>query len=190
MGSEQHMIIVDARVFAWSYPGERGQVRQVRAAIFPLLDGCPLADDAVLIASELAANAAVHSGSAAPGGRFTVRAEVRRGDYVRIEVEDQGGPWTRRGTADDRPHGLDLVAALAGPGNWGVDGGPEHGRVVWARLDWPKALPVGTAGFEDRAQQVAEISRETFHRPLTVVLKDEGVGTTDTQLQIDRPELR
>lgn len=123
--------------FARSFPGERAQVRQVRAAIAPLLDGYPLADDAVLIASELAANAAVHSRSAAPGGQFTARAEVYPGEYVWIEVEDQGGPWTRSGHDDGRPHGLALVDALAGTGNWGIDGDAKHGRTVWVRLNWP-----------------------------------------------------
>jgi two-component sensor histidine kinase len=89
-----------------------------------------------LIASELAANAAVHSRSAVPGGRFTVRAEVVNGNYVWIEVEDEGGPWIRRSDSEGRPHGLDLVDALAGAANWGVNGSPEHGHVVWARLEW------------------------------------------------------
>jgi anti-sigma regulatory factor (Ser/Thr protein kinase) len=80
---------VDRRIFARSYPGRLGQPRLVRAALAPLLMGCPRADDAVLIASELAANAAVHSNSAAPGGQFTVRAGIRGEDYIWIEVEDQ-----------------------------------------------------------------------------------------------------
>jgi hypothetical protein len=37
--------------------------------------------------------AALHSGSRLPGGQFTVRAEIHPGDYVWIEVEDNGGPW-------------------------------------------------------------------------------------------------
>jgi anti-sigma regulatory factor (Ser/Thr protein kinase) len=128
---------VGGRTFARSYPGEEAQARCVRAAVAALLDGCRAASDAVLIASELAANAAVHSRSAAPGGWFTVRAEVRDGDYVWIEVEDQGGPWACHAHDDDHPHGLDLVDALAGGGNWGIDGDASHGRTVWARLDWP-----------------------------------------------------
>ncbi len=128
----------ERRSLARSYPGDPGQVRLVRAALAPLLDGCPAADDAILISSELAANAAVHSRSAAPGGLFTVRAEVYPGEYVWIEVEDQGGSWTRGQHDDDRPHGLDLVEALAGTGNWGIDGDSDHGRSVWVRLDWPQ----------------------------------------------------
>jgi serine/threonine-protein kinase RsbW len=130
-----------ACAFVQSYPGESAQPRMVRAALAPLLEGCPCADDAVLVTSELAANAVVHSKSAVPGGRFTVRAEVRPGDYVWIEVEDEGGPWTRRGGSDGRPHGLNLVDMLAGPANWGIDGNAEHGHIVWARLSWrPRRL--------------------------------------------------
>jgi anti-sigma regulatory factor (Ser/Thr protein kinase) len=129
---------VDRRTFTRRYPGDGSQARLVRAAVTLLLDGCPHAVDAVLITSELAANASVHSNSAAPGGRFTVRAEVYCGDYVWIEVEDQGGPWTRGENRHGYVHGLDLVDALAGTGNWGIDGDAEHGRIVWARLDWPK----------------------------------------------------
>jgi len=128
---------VDTRTFARRYQGERAQICVVRAALALLLEGCPHADEGVLIASELAANAAVHSNSAAPGGQFTVRAEVLCGDYIWIEVEDQGGPWTGQRRDYTHPHGLDLVDALAGAGNWGIDGDSEHGRIIWARLDWP-----------------------------------------------------
>ena len=66
------------------------------------------------------------------GGAFTLRAEVLR-DHVRIEVEDAGGPWSDGPQDDGRPHGFDVVAALAGPGNWGIDGDARW-RVAWARL--------------------------------------------------------
>lgn len=127
----------DRRTLTCSYPGQLRQIRLVRATIALMLDDCPLADDAILIASELAANAVMHSNSAAPGGQFTVRAEACPGDYVRIEVDDQGGLWTPRGCKDDRPHGLDLIHALTGTGNWGIHGDAERGRTAWARLDWP-----------------------------------------------------
>jgi anti-sigma regulatory factor (Ser/Thr protein kinase) len=127
----------DRRTLTRSYPGQRRQIRLVRATLGLLLDGCPLVGDAILIASELAANAVVHSNSAAPGGRFTVRAEVCPGEYVRIEVDDQGGQWVPRGRELDRPHGLDLIDALVGAGNWGIHGDAERGRTAWARLDWP-----------------------------------------------------
>src|SRR6185312_4657264 len=95
------------------------------------LAGCPQADEAILVASEFATNSVLHSASR-HGGAFTLRAEVRQ-DRVRIEVEDAGGPW-RGGMRDDgRPHGFDVVAAIAGPGNSGIDG-DVCGRVAWAWL--------------------------------------------------------
>jgi anti-sigma regulatory factor (Ser/Thr protein kinase) len=79
-----------------TYPGAAEYVRQVRQNLRPLLHDCPMADDIILCASELAANAALHSNSRRPGGTFTVRAEISPGRHARIEVEDNGGPWTPR----------------------------------------------------------------------------------------------
>jgi len=110
-----------------TYRCEPAQVRFVRSALADVLGGCDRADDVILVASELAANAAVHSW----GDSFTVRCEVHHG-YVWVEVEDRGGLWLTR-QRDARPHGFDVVHALAGEDNWGVDGGPA-GWVAWARL--------------------------------------------------------
>lgn len=119
-----------------TFPGYTDQARTVRGALagWLALEDCPAAvtDNAEVIASELAANAVLHSASR--GASFTVRCEVGSG-YVRIEVEDLGGPWRAR-RPDDRPHGLDLIEALAGPGNWGREPAGGGGRVVWARLLW------------------------------------------------------
>jgi serine/threonine-protein kinase RsbW len=115
------------------YPGRADQVQLARRAVARYLAGCPAADDAVLIVSELAANAVVHSASR--GEFFTVRAEVHA-DYVWVETEDLGGPW-HCSQPDDRPHGLDVIGALAGPDGWGVEPTSDGGRVVWVRLDLP-----------------------------------------------------
>ena len=114
-----------------TYPAEPGQVGIARAALAGWLGGGPQADEAVLVASEFATNAVLHSVSR-HGGAFALRAEVGQ-DRLRIEVEDAGGPWRGGPPDDDRPHGLDVVAAIAGPGNWGI-GGDAGGRVAWARL--------------------------------------------------------
>ena len=75
---------------AFSFPGRPDQVRHVRAFIAHFLDGHPAAEDAVLMVSELAANACAHSASGLPGGIFIVRAQVSDTARVCVEVEDQG----------------------------------------------------------------------------------------------------
>jgi hypothetical protein len=102
-----------------------------RAALAGWLEGWPGVDEAILVLSEFATNSVVHSLSR-DGGSFIVRAEAGRG-RVRIEVEDAGGPWHFGPNDDGRPHGFDVVAALAGAGNWGIDG-DTRGRIAWARL--------------------------------------------------------
>jgi anti-sigma regulatory factor (Ser/Thr protein kinase) len=94
-----------------TYPGRADQLHHVRRAVASHLTGCAAAADAVLIASELAANAILHSHSRA--AHFTIRTELHP-DHVRIEAEDFGGPWRRR-QPDGRPHGLNMVEALTGP---------------------------------------------------------------------------
>jgi anti-sigma regulatory factor (Ser/Thr protein kinase) len=75
--------------FQRTFPGRTDQVSQVRREIAAHLAGCPAADDLVLIASELAANAVLHSQSR--GESFTVRCQADPA-CVRVEVEDLGGP--------------------------------------------------------------------------------------------------
>src|SRR5260370_1098686 len=116
-----------------TFHGRADQVSQVRREVASYLAGCPAADEAVLITSELAANSVVHSASG--GEFFTVRCEAYPG-YVWIEVEDLGGPWQLR-QPDGRPHGLDIIGALAGPDNWGTDTTSDGDRIVWARPDLP-----------------------------------------------------
>ncbi|MGH3182664.1 MAG: ATP-binding protein, partial [Streptosporangiaceae bacterium] len=74
-----------------TYPAEPAQAGHARAALAAWLRGWPLADEAILIASEFATNSILHSASRR-GGAFTLRAEADP-DRLRIEVEDAGGPW-------------------------------------------------------------------------------------------------
>jgi len=117
-----------------TFPGYTDQARNVRGALANWLapEGCPAAviDSAKVAASELAANAVLHSASR--GASFTIRCQIGAG-YVRIEAEDLGGPWRPR-KPDDRPHGLDLIEALAGSGNWGSEPTSDGHRIVWVRL--------------------------------------------------------
>ena len=116
-----------------TYPGMAEHIRAVRADLRGLLGDCPMADDVILCASELAANSAIHSRSRLPGGTFTVRTTISPDSYVWVEVEDRGGPWAPA-VRPTRRHGLDIVRALAS--DWGIDG-DDAGRVTWARFDWP-----------------------------------------------------
>jgi anti-sigma regulatory factor (Ser/Thr protein kinase) len=79
------------RSWEHTYPGTGEQVGRVRAAVRPLLSDCPIADDVVLVMSELATNAVRHSASR--DGTFTARLLHIPGDYVFGEVEDGGSRW-------------------------------------------------------------------------------------------------
>jgi anti-sigma regulatory factor (Ser/Thr protein kinase) len=116
-----------------TYPGNAEHVSAVRANLRALLRDCPLADDVILCASELAANAALHSDSRQSGGTFTVHTTISPGHYVRIDVGDQGGPWEAAVSDPTRHHGLDIVRALAS--SWGIEGDQTY-RTVWAAFDW------------------------------------------------------
>jgi anti-sigma regulatory factor (Ser/Thr protein kinase) len=115
-----------------TFPGRADQLSQVRCEIAGYLEDCPVANDMVLIADELAANAIVHSRSR--GGTFRVRCQLSP-RMARIEVEDMGGPWRPR-NPDDRPHGLDIIQALTGPDGRGIRVTGTGGRTAWARLTW------------------------------------------------------
>ena len=123
------------------FPARPEKVSEARRFVAGILAGTPVADDAVLCVSELAGNSVSYSASAGPGGIFTVRAEVHGGDYVWLEVADQGGPW-RPSAPDGRVHGLEIVHRLASES--GVAGSVLTGWEAWARLDWPGR------GFEGR----------------------------------------
>jgi anti-sigma regulatory factor (Ser/Thr protein kinase) len=113
------------------------QVGEARRFLAGILNGCPAAADAILVVSELASNCVVHSTSAERSGTFTVIAEIQDGEYVRIEARDDGGPWIPHEDTDDRPHGLDIVAALAPKS--GVSGDPLTGWTSWAVIAWNPA---------------------------------------------------
>jgi anti-sigma regulatory factor (Ser/Thr protein kinase) len=119
--------------------GDTAQVREARRFVARLVGGdWPDVDGAMLLTSELASNAILHSASRQPGGTFTVRAGVQPREYLWVEVEDEGGPWWQHPGDGERGHGLDIVAALAD--EWGRDGGPGTGWVVWARVNWSPVM--------------------------------------------------
>ena len=123
-----------------TYPGRADQLHHVRSAVASHLAGCAAADDAVLIASELAANAILHSRSR--GTHFTICTELHP-DHVRIEAEDSGGPWRRR-QPDGRPHGLEHGRSPHRPGRLG------HRDHHWRR---PDRLGAPRPGHDGRMSQ-------------------------------------
>jgi serine/threonine-protein kinase RsbW len=125
----------EAITFERAYPGTISQPRQVRADLAGIVVGFPVVDSLVLLASELATNAVLHSKSGHPDREFTVRATFYLGDYAWVEVIDEGGAWTQDKHDEEHGRGLAVVAAVAGDGNWGIEGDVSS-RVVWFRLDW------------------------------------------------------
>jgi serine/threonine-protein kinase RsbW len=126
---------LDLCAAAATYGGRPEHVRLARADARGLLAGCPAADEVILCLSELATNAVLHSNSRRPGGTFTVRIGSRPGADIRLEVEDDGGPWLAPVPDPASGRGLDIIGALAA--EWGVATSPA-GRTVWARFDWPE----------------------------------------------------
>jgi anti-sigma regulatory factor (Ser/Thr protein kinase) len=118
-----------------SYPGTASQARRVRADLAPVAAGFPAAESLILLTSELVANTILHSRSGHPGRTFTVRVVLYLGEYAWVEVVDQGGMWAGDEQDEEHGRGLAIVAAIAGDGNWGIDG-DEASRVAWFRLDW------------------------------------------------------
>lgn len=92
-------------------------------------------DDALLVVSELAANALTHAGSA-----YRVRLSATP-HALRVEVDDDGA-----GTPEPRPlteteehgRGLYLVDSLAA--SWGMESGDTGGKRIWAELALPSAV--------------------------------------------------
>jgi histidine kinase-like protein len=115
---------ISSRSSERSFPGRLDQVRKARAFMAHMLRGCPAADDAVLLISELATNACTYTASGNPGGTFTVRVERFPGG-IRAEVEDQGSGWDGDLSNAQPPHGLYLLQALA------ASCGTHHGACGW-----------------------------------------------------------
>jgi anti-sigma regulatory factor (Ser/Thr protein kinase) len=119
-----------ARIPSHQFPPTLVSVAAVRRMVHETLDGVGCnTGDAVLVASELAANAVLHAGTP-----YVV--ELRVDDAVRIEVTDSGppAPFIRpapRRLDGDGGWGLALVAELAS--RWGVEW-LDGCKVVWAEV--------------------------------------------------------
>jgi anti-sigma regulatory factor (Ser/Thr protein kinase) len=120
----------------------RAMIEELGAAAEALLD------DAVLLTSELVANAVLHA-----GGPIGVDVELEPGPpaRIRIEVSDDSpvSPTIRDyGSGASTGRGLALVARLAS--RWGVDPVEPAGKAVWAELvddgvDHSEVTPAATS---------------------------------------------
>ncbi len=79
------MATATATTYEGTFHGRADEVARVRKEIAAYLGECPVADDLVLIADELASNSILHTKSR--GGSFHVRCELSPGS-ARVEVED------------------------------------------------------------------------------------------------------
>ena len=114
-----------------SFPASPDQVGEARRFLAQVLGDCPTAPDAVACLSELVTNSVLYSNSRRPKGRYIVRACPRPAG-LRVEVEDEGGPWEhRQGHNDQRGRGLAIVEALAT--DWSVSGDGTS-RTVWFEI--------------------------------------------------------
>ena len=106
----------------------------VRADLAMITAGFPAAEDLILLTSELATNAILHSRSGHPRRTFTVGVTLPR--RIRMGRSRRPGRHLGGGKHDEEHgRGLAIVAAVAGDGNWGIEG-DEASRVAWFRIDW------------------------------------------------------
>jgi serine/threonine-protein kinase RsbW len=124
-----------APLLVWSraFPAIPAQVREARQFLAAILDGRPATSDAILCLSELVTNATVHSRSREPDGYFSVSVQLH-GSRLRVEVSDQGGPWTQPNTTDERSgRGLLIVDQLTRA--WGRTGNDHTGWTTWFEME-------------------------------------------------------
>jgi anti-sigma regulatory factor (Ser/Thr protein kinase) len=90
-----------------AFAGEAAQVGVARRFVAGVLAGVwPDVDAAVLLTSELAANAVLHSASGKPGGKFTVRVVVEPGDFMVWKWRTRAAP------------GRQVTRAMSGAVGW------------------------------------------------------------------------
>lgn len=134
-------------ILSRTLPGQPASVPEARGIARLFLGSDPRTGDALVIVSELATNAVLHSRSREEGGVFEIRLELKP-DALRIEIVDRGAP-TRSAPAGEPdesfapgedasfPHGESgrghaIVYALAD--DWGHE--QRSDRAIWWAELW------------------------------------------------------
>jgi Histidine kinase-like ATPase domain len=106
------------------FPGRREELSELRRWLKSLLPECTARDDVLIVASELAANAILHTASGRDGW---LAVEITwHGPVVRVAVADGGAPQGPRAIDDpgsESGRGLMVVAGLSA--RTGVCGDPR-----------------------------------------------------------------
>jgi serine/threonine-protein kinase RsbW len=124
---------VTTRLKRRAFPGRADQIANARDFTRRVVGSCPVLDEAMLLVSELAANALEHTATGR-GGHFDVTI-YRDQTLLIIAVRDEGSdkaPATRPldARAEDG-RGLALIELIAD--RWGYWGN-ERGRTIWFEL--------------------------------------------------------
>jgi anti-sigma regulatory factor (Ser/Thr protein kinase) len=114
------------------FPGSPSSVPSARRFVRDALGDCPRADDLILAASELTANAVLWSASGC-GGHYIVRLR-RAPRWARVEVIDQGEPPIPA-VASGNGHGLMLVRGVTDRSGYSLDTSGQ--RTSWCEVTWP-----------------------------------------------------
>ncbi|MFF5483068.1 ATP-binding protein [Streptomyces sp. NPDC012935] len=130
-----HEYTSTARVWGLSCPGFPEEVSRARRWTRDILRGSPLAEDAVLIVSELSTNALLHTASGRDSGSFHLVVAVSA-QVVAVSVTDDGGTDTapkaeRQEEGAERGRGIALIGTLA---HRVVIHDSDHGHTVTAEL--------------------------------------------------------
>ncbi|MFC4586656.1 ATP-binding protein [Sphaerisporangium corydalis] len=119
-------------------PGKATSASVARAFVREtlLVAGCSELDEAVLMVSELVANAVRHSDSGRRADGLLTVAVVDRGKTIQVGVTDAGSADSPRiqpepGQGDESGRGLWLVSELAASWGWRKD---VDGHVVWFEI--------------------------------------------------------
>ncbi|GGS86210.1 hypothetical protein GCM10010156_50930 [Planobispora rosea] len=143
---DRSMALLTRRRFA----GLPEQVQHARSFVALAVDGYTAADDAVLLTSEIASNAVLHTESG-NGGFFEVSVYIGA-SFLRVEISDEGtsleSPVVRLLDldAEQLPGGRGLAIVELCATRWGQSGDGSSGRVVWFELpcDGPALRRTGT----------------------------------------------